>query len=248
MTIQVEKCQGTDCKTDTEINEAMKTTIVTIIMANSFFDYQEFDQNPIKTYLSNRRVYTMLPDYQARGNIFLQYNQIESNDYIVDLDIEKNSKFWASSDHVDSYSVLDTNETIVFKLDIQLDSISLVHNRSVFTILEMTGQIGGLFEVLHILFGIIAHQYSKTLFKFCILESLYHNSESSNDTSSNNKNESDNSKKDALTRIDTTKILPSNDNSISKNKNSKHIRKVSKNLKYRNSQIRLSKILEDTDK
>lgn len=54
------------------------------------------------------------------------------------------------------------------------DSQSKSFGRSVFGFLEVTGNIGGLFEILEIGGGLIVGLFSGRLFLFSILPHLYH--------------------------------------------------------------------------
>lgn len=54
------------------------------------------------------------------------------------------------------------------------DSTSKSFERSVFTFMEVTGNIGGLFEILEISGGLLVGLFSGRIFLFSVLPKLYH--------------------------------------------------------------------------
>jgi len=54
------------------------------------------------------------------------------------------------------------------------DSVSKSYDRSVFSFMEVTGNIGGLFEIFSIAGGIIVGLFSGRTFLYSILPKLYH--------------------------------------------------------------------------
>jgi len=63
------------------------------------------------------------------------------------------------------------------------DGSSKSYERKVFNFMEVTGNIGGLFEIMQIGGGFFVGLFSGKLFLFSILSKLYHVEEPNNDSS-----------------------------------------------------------------
>ena len=68
------------------------------------------------------------------------------------------------------YENTGTVMSVIFVKDYNYDS----YERQVFSVLELIGSLGGLFEIFSIIGGLFAGVFTKMLFNYSIIQSLYH--------------------------------------------------------------------------
>ena len=81
-------------------------------------------------------------------------------------------EFW-SIDKID-YNIelfhLNQYLSIIFQLDQQKD----VYNRVTYSLLDMTGQIGGVFEIFTLLCGFAVSAFNKRMLLYCLMQNIYY--------------------------------------------------------------------------
>jgi len=77
--IKINRWSGSSCKTDAEIDAEMENTNINILMVNSYFDFDDYDE-PVKTYLDDNLKFSLLPGYQIMSVLLIMENTIERQD------------------------------------------------------------------------------------------------------------------------------------------------------------------------
>ena len=136
---------------------------------NSYFDFEDYDQ-PIKTYIDDRFFFSLMTSITRNFLAYVKTNEAETLDDFLNYSPQGKESSFISIDRISQD--IQESETIVsvrFVKDPQTDS----YDRSVFSLLDALGNIGGLNEVLQVSCGLIVSIFSGRMFFYSILSSLY---------------------------------------------------------------------------
>ena len=88
-------------------------------------------------------------------------------------DYQEYRQFWCiDTIHYDA-NTLDSEQTF-FSAYFDLDDNQDQYQRVVYSFFDMTGQIGGVYEILALAFGLMINVYNKRMFNYSLIESLYY--------------------------------------------------------------------------
>ena len=136
---------------------------------NSYFDFEDYDQ-PIKTYIDDRFFFSLMTSITRNFLAYVKTNEAETLDDFLNYSPQGKESSFISIDRISQD--IQESETIVsvrFAKDPRTDS----YDRSVFSLLDALGNIGGLNEVLQVSRGLIVSIFSGRMFFYSILSSLY---------------------------------------------------------------------------
>ena len=85
---------------------------------------------------------------------------------------EEIKEFVSIANHDSIYT--NSNENHVFRIKIQKSEWKLIFERQVYSILDLLGEIGGIYEVLSLLGFAVVNAFTCTAFYYSILPKLYH--------------------------------------------------------------------------
>ena len=125
-----------------------------------YFDYSDIE-NPVKYHMESTNYLALNSDYFYVMNMFIRKNEYTLNDNIFGLQEDKSGVFYSL---VDSQTLpVASNGAdfahIYFNLDSQIDQ----YERTVQTIFEVIGTIGGNYEILRILIGLFLATYTNKI-------------------------------------------------------------------------------------
>ena len=157
-----------------EIDDILTDIELNIALVNSYFDFEDYD-NPVKTYLDDRFRYNLVNSLEKFVVISLQENEAETKDNYFQYSPEGDNHNYVSVDRVDKEIRNAGNQSNVvmsvkFIKDYNYDS----HERQVFSVLELIGSLGGLFEIFTLVGGLLVGIVAKMLFNYSMIQSLYH--------------------------------------------------------------------------
>ena len=199
----VRRCEnGTDpdilWKTSEEIDAVVEDLEFRFSIVNSYFDYDEYDNDPIKYFVDDRFDYRLIPDQQKFVNVYVRENEVELKDNIFRLTPSGQEKsFLSVSRVIQDLRNRGTDEQVIairFEKDYDYDS----YEREVFSLLDLFGNLGGLSEVCTIIGGLFVGIFADRLFNYSIISSLYqidpsrHNFDKKNSNDENRENRSNN--------------------------------------------------------
>ena len=98
-------------------------------------------------------------EYYLQDNFFQTYSSDEGSYYSID------------DEH---YDIRELEDDTVLTIQIKQDKVVNKYERSVYTFLDMTGQIGGLNEVITLLASFFIQGVTKKLFHLSVLKNLYY--------------------------------------------------------------------------
>ena len=139
-------------------------------MINSYFDFEDFNK-PIKTYLDDRFTFNVVTGFRSDGTVPVTQNKAEAEDAFIQVGNPKEYEFYT----VDSFRQTFTSEdeetlvTLKFTIDAQAN----VYQRTVFSFLDLTGQLGGINEVLVVFGSILTGFFTEKMFNYSVLSKLY---------------------------------------------------------------------------
>ncbi|CAI2382433.1 unnamed protein product [Moneuplotes crassus] len=158
-----------------DLEDKISRLRVEIPFVNTYFDFDDYT-SPVKTYIDGRLVVDMLPGYVKRDDVFIQKNEAEIQDSYFAYQPGGSKKEFVEIHRVDSRLAvqIDDVDNTIYKLLFVKDAETKSYERQVFSLLEVTGNIGGLFEILERTGGFLVALFSGRMFLFSILTKLYH--------------------------------------------------------------------------
>mmetsp|Transcript_33143 Transcript_33143/g.32520 ORF Transcript_33143/g.32520 Transcript_33143/m.32520 type:complete len:197 (-) Transcript_33143:574-1164(-) len=148
--------------------------MVRVPFVNNYFDFDDY-KNPVKTYIDDRFELYMIDTLYQQQNSFIQVNEAEVQDSYFAYQPGGSNKEFFEIERVDTKLISSqVHQGELLNLKFVKDAASKSYERTVFSFMEVTGNIGGLFEILQIAGGFIVGIFSGRLFTFSMLSSLYH--------------------------------------------------------------------------
>ena len=142
-------------------------------MVNSYFDFDNYDE-PVQTYIDDRYSYNTISGYTKYIRIFVSKNEAELQDTFFTYAPGGDKKEFISVNSVDQDLAVDYEETgEVLKIHFYKDYGYKHYERSVFSILDLTGKLGGVNEVFEITGSLIVAFFADRLFFYSIISSLF---------------------------------------------------------------------------
>ena len=161
------------CQSDSDIDNSISDVSLDIALANSYFDFDDYD-SPIKTYLDDRYKFPLTPDFRKSVTVYVKDNEVELKDNIFQYSPDGDEKKFVSVERVDqSFSNYNVNNSLLMSVTFIKDYNYDAYERKVFTLLEVFGNLGGLFEVLGIVGGILVGSSAERFFNYSIISHLY---------------------------------------------------------------------------
>ena len=154
------------------IEQAIKSLRIGLYMRDQFLDFNDYD-NPIKAYYTDRYEYFGVNGLTNEARFYLHQNEAKLQDkYLLYNEQEEVKEFVSIANHDNLYTNSDDNH--VFRIRIQKSEWKLIFERQVYTILDLVGEIGGIYEVLSLLGFAIVNAFTCTAFYYSIFPQLYH--------------------------------------------------------------------------
>ena len=158
------------CKSPEEIRAYVTNGRFNMVLVNSYIDFDDYD-TPIKTFLDDRYTYKIVYDYQKIAKLYVRQNDaILADDLIQYGQTEKKEYYSIENDFVDFQ---ERSETTRCKVVLTEDYFKYTYERTVFSILDLTGLLGGVFELFEILGAIFVSYFTQRFLTFSLLSRLY---------------------------------------------------------------------------
>jgi hypothetical protein len=111
----------------------------------------EYDE-PIKNYLDDRFSYRITQGFTKVVNVYLKRNVVTMQDNLFQYDNSVVKEFYkidrTQTDLSDAYP-----DGTYIEVNLLIDGETEYHERKVYSFLDMTGQIGGIFEIIKLVVG-----------------------------------------------------------------------------------------------
>jgi hypothetical protein len=150
----------------------MSSHYVQLALVNSYFDFDDYE-TPIKTYLEDLNVISLIPDITKNFFYEIQENTAELKESLLFNVFSETKKFYSIGERaatVENFQRFQQSFTNIF---IRLSQKSDMYERISFTIFDMFGIIGGIFGVLSAFGSISTSLISEKVLNNRILSKLY---------------------------------------------------------------------------
>ncbi|CAI2361436.1 unnamed protein product [Moneuplotes crassus] len=176
MKIELKKCvNGTSvvCKSTAEINQKAENLSMFIITGPKYFDFDDYD-NPIKGHLDDQYNFRVAAGIRKYVRMYLRKNKVSLLDSVYPFDIEQEKSFYSIGKHnLDFTNEHNTNDPYLIDFEIFQDNTIDLYERRVYSFLDLTGQLGGFFEILVIFGGLFVNYFSTKLYNYSLFNQLY---------------------------------------------------------------------------
>lgn len=171
--IKVKRCTGTDCQSSTAIDTAISGKSLGITLVNTYFDFDDYDE-PVKTYLDDKSTFKFVSGYTKFVTLYAQQRSAEYKDSYIDvLSDPEEQEFVGVETITQDFDLESNNQDTLFEIYIRLDENQQDYSREVYSFLDVTGDLGGVFEILCIAAGFIVAYFSNPRFYYSILSNIY---------------------------------------------------------------------------
>ena len=149
----------------------MEDGIVSLIIVNSYVDFDDYE-NVIKTYADERFYFKTGKGIAKDPEILIRKNHVVLNDEFFQIGQTERREFYSAENFKSDFD-LDSSELFYARMQIRMEAREDTYERTVFSVFDYTGLIGGVFEIFEVVGGFVVGYFSKKWFMFCMLSSLY---------------------------------------------------------------------------
>ena len=142
-----------------------------LVTINSYVDFDDYD-NVVKTYNDERFFYKLRKGYTKEPDIFIRKNYVTLNDEFIQVGQTEHKEFYSAENTKTDFD-FDPNGYLYLKMAIRMEAREDTYERTVFSVFDYTGLIGGVFEIFEVFGGLIVGYFIKNWFMFDILSNLY---------------------------------------------------------------------------
>jgi hypothetical protein len=171
--IEISRCDvelRDDCEDEETIDEHAWAQYLDILMVDSYFDLESFDA-PIKTYLTQKYFASIIGTKVKNFEVFLKENNIDRlDDYSFTKGNVLNSFYSVKEMTSDEY---ESSADLYASVKLSLDAESQSYTRNVYTILDVIGQVGGIFSLLTSFCALIVGIYAEKMAMHSIISKCY---------------------------------------------------------------------------
>ena len=170
------KCNPSDttvtCQSDTDIEDVMKESKLNMAIDNTYFDFSNYD-DPIQHYLDETFFWDLLPGFRKKTDIFVRQNEVSLIDDLVQLGQSNETEFYQVINYREQLELEDASDLEFLSVFIRFDAFYDVYERRVYSIGDLLGQLGGVYESLMLSGALLVGVFSERLFISSILHKIY---------------------------------------------------------------------------
>ena len=144
---------------------------LSLIMINSYVDFDDYE-NVVKTFNDESFYYKIRKGITKEPEILIRKNYVALNDEFFQMGQTQHKEFYSAENTKNDFD-LDPTDNLYAKLTIRMEAREDTYERTVFSVFDYTGLIGGVFEIFEVLGGFVVGYFTKNWFMFCIISSLY---------------------------------------------------------------------------
>ena len=163
---------GNPWKSKNQTDEFLDGLVLKMAMVNNYYDFDDYNQ-PIKTFFDDQFYYQFVPGFSKSVDIYIMQNSIDQEDNMFRYQPENIEDSFLSIETVYEKFYYEPKNNDVMSITLYKDQKSYNYERSVFSILDCLGLIGGVNEILEVAGGLIVGFISSKLFLFSLLSSIY---------------------------------------------------------------------------
>ena len=149
----------------------LETGSFSLGIENRYFDFDDYDI-PVKTYVSADENFQTLKSFQKYVTMYLRKSEYFVNDDLIQYKSHKTGSYYSIEKQ--KTDIAEMTDDTILTIRIVQDSIIDQFERSVLTFFEMTGQLGGLYEVFSVVASFIISKAVQKMFTLSIIKNLYY--------------------------------------------------------------------------
>lgn len=157
------------------LKKLLKYTSFNIILKNQYLEFQNIEK-PVQSYIDNKYKFEVQYGEQAKIDMYVKNNQYDLSDSYMDILATKTGHFY----NVDRYTPRsqtfyafndqsDPNHYELAIIYLRLDNREDHFERKVYSIFDLTGQMGGVFGFLESIIGFFVGYFAKKYMYFSII-------------------------------------------------------------------------------
>ena len=159
-----------NCRSSLEIDARLAGGRLIAAIVNSYVDFEDYD-NVIKTYIDERFGTRINPGVYKESLLYVRNNNVKLADDLIQIGTTRNLQFYSIENKDNDFFIadMDTYASVLLKMEAREDT----YERTVFSFFDLTGLVGGVFEILEITGGVFVSIFAHRLFMFSMLNDLY---------------------------------------------------------------------------
>ena len=175
--IKISRCNNATssvtCQSQTDIENVMKDSKFSLPIDNTYFDFGDYD-NPVNHFLDEQFFWDLAPGFRKKTDIYIRQSKAVLIDDLVQLGQKNKIDFYEVVDFREQFELEDTVSDFEFlSIFIRLDPKSDVYERRVYSIGDLLGQAGGVYESLMVMGALFVGIFSERLFISAIMKKIY---------------------------------------------------------------------------
>lgn len=170
--VQLSHCVGVGCKSKTIIDDTISSHFIEIALVNSYFDFDDY-VSPIKTFYEDTNFFFLNPDRYYYNQVKVKPNKYESNNNLFYESFTDKGSFYNIGQSLTRINVYKPSVGVIFAYNIMLSQEYDLYERNVFTLFDMLGLLGGVYEICIITGCFLVNTLTKKLFYSSLLSNLY---------------------------------------------------------------------------
>lgn len=166
--IILKKCtsRGESCASDEDIKDRVDDTELDIIMIDGYFDLNNF-KTPIGHFLTEKFHYSIIPGFEKISSVYIKENKLELQDNYLQYSGAKKNTFYSVAESTDDLRATTDSEYV--RVYLKLDPERRQYKRTVYSLLDLIAQLGGVFSVIQSIFTFILGMYADRVFFHSVL-------------------------------------------------------------------------------
>ena len=161
------------CKSSTEIDTALSGLSLRLGMTDYYFDSEDYS-NPVKIFVNADLSYYTLKGMTKSIDVRIRKNEVTDQKSPYYFTPSESYSFFSIGETFVDTSALFYEPNTVLKINIALDSKYNVINRSVYSLGDMFGQIGGMDSIMVSIGSIFVGVFSAKIFMESLLSTFYY--------------------------------------------------------------------------
>lgn len=163
---------GTTCQTDSDIDSYISALNLDMAVVNSYFDFDNYP-TPVQTFVDDRLNYTLHPNIKKTATVYIQKNTIELKDSFFRYSPQGKSSSFVNIEKTElDFDELDSDK-IIMKVRFEKDYDYKSYERQVYSILNLFGDLGGVFGIFSLAGSIFVGIFADRLFNYSLISTLY---------------------------------------------------------------------------
>jgi hypothetical protein len=157
------------CQSSDDIDWFISNEIMDIVMLDKYFDLHNFD-DPVGEFITEKFSYNALYYNTRTTDIFVSHNEIELMDSVFQYQSSEKEVFYSiAGEKTDTYDNFGT----YLRARIMPDPKRITYNRTVYSLMDMVAQLGGVFNVLRSVSYLILGYYAERMMYYWVLRKSY---------------------------------------------------------------------------